>query len=121
MDNSWIGLDADLVNEATGQTYPADVSVEYYHGYDDGNWTEGSQKAGSDIPGVPPGRYHLQLAPDADPALAKMPFHVTLKRGGVFWSNFFLCLLAIWAWPLWAKFRNFSFEARRWSESDFTS
>ncbi|MFD0892660.1 DUF4178 domain-containing protein [Luteolibacter ambystomatis] len=121
VDNSWIGLDADLVNETTGQTYPADISVEYYHGYDDGNWTEGSQKAGSDIPGVPPGRYHLQLAPDADPALAKMPFHITLKRGGIFWSNFFLCLIAIWIWPLWAKIRNFSFEARRWSESDFTS
>lgn len=120
VDNAWIGMDAELVNEQTGAVYPAEVVVEYYHGYDDGYWTEGSNKESTDLPAVPPGRYHLALTPEADPTITRLPFQVRIQHGGVFWSNFFLCLLAIGAWPVWAFIRYHRFESKRWSESDFS-
>lgn len=118
VDNSWIGMDAELVNEKTGQIHPAVVTVEYYHGYDDGHWTEGSNRSSTSLPSVPPGRYHLALTPEADPSISTMPFRVRVSHGGLFWSNFFICLLALGAWPAWVWFRHHGFESRRWSESD---
>jgi len=120
VDNAWLGMDASLIEETTGKTYPAEVTVEYYHGYDEGTWTEGSQKASTDLPGVPAGRYHLELLPETDLSVTQLPFSVTLLHGGVFWSNFLLCLLAIAIWPAWAFFRYHRFESQRWSQSDFS-
>jgi len=120
VDNAWLALDADLVNDTTGQTYPAEISVEYYHGYDDGDWSEGKQDADADLPAVPPGRYHLSIRPEADPSITRMPFHVSLQRGGLFWSNFFLCVLGILIGPVWIYVRHRMFEAKRWSQSDYT-
>jgi hypothetical protein len=120
VDNAWFGLDADLVDETTGRSYPAPVTVQYYHGYDDGPWTEGKQNAATDLPAVPPGRYHLAFTPEADAKIQSLPFQIRIERGGVFWSNFLFCLLAIAAWPVWAGFRHQAFEAKRWSQSDFS-
>jgi ribosomal protein S27AE len=120
VNNAWLGLDADLVNETTGQIYPAPITVQYYHGYDDGPWKEGKQDAATDLPAVPPGRYHLALTPEADPSIKSLPFQIRIERGGVFWSNFFLCLFGIAIWPVWAFFRHHSFEAKRWSQSDYS-
>lgn len=120
VDNQWLGLNAELIDEKTGQRYPADVLVQYYHGYDDGAWSEGSQHAKKDVPAVPPGRYHLAITPETDASIPKADFHIKLKHGGVFWSNFILCTLAIWIWPIWTKLRSGMFEAKRWQQSDFT-
>jgi hypothetical protein len=120
VNNAWLGLNANLVNETTGQTYPAPVTVQYYHGYDDGPWKEGKQDAATDLPAVPPGRYHLALTPEADPSIKSLPFQIRIERGGVFWSNFFLCLFGIAIWPAWAFFRHHAFEAKRWSQSDYS-
>lgn len=120
VNNSWLGLDATLVNETTGQQFPAEVVVEYYHGNDGGSWTEGRQHDDTDVPAVPPGRYHLELEPSADASIAEMPFKVKVQRGGVFFSNFILALLGLAAYPLWVFWRRLSFEAKRWSQSDFS-
>ena len=45
MDNSWLGFDLELIDQKTGARYSAPLTVEYYHGYDDGNWSEGGQSA----------------------------------------------------------------------------
>lgn len=45
VDNSWAGLEAEVL-DAEGETvFAFERGVEYYHGYDDGHWTEGSQTA----------------------------------------------------------------------------
>lgn len=120
VDNNWIGFDATLVNETTGQQYPAEVVVEYYHGYDGGAWSEGSQRKSTDLPAVPPGRYHLELEPEGDPVIAEMPFTVKVQRGGVFISNFILVLIGLVAYPISVFWRRISFETARWQQSDFT-
>jgi hypothetical protein len=121
VNNQWIGFDLRLVNAKTEETYPASISVEYYHGYEDGSsWAEGSQSDDTKIPAVPPGEYYLTIDADADPPIAELPYNVTVKRGGLFWSNFWLGLVALLIWPVRVWFRKIGFESARWAESDFT-
>lgn len=120
VDNNWLGFDVTLVNETTGQQFPAEVVVEYYHGYDGGAWSEGRRDGHTDVPAVPPGRYHLELEPQGDPAITQMPFTVRVQRGGIFVSNFFLVLLGLAAYPVWVAWRRVAFETERWQQSDFT-
>ncbi len=120
VNNNWLGFDAELVNETTGERFGTEVTVEQYSGYDDGYWHEGSDTSREPIPAVPPGRYHVELSPEADPSIAQMPFDLSIERGGVFWSNLVLALIAVGLWPLWAGFRYFTYEGKRWQQSDFT-
>ncbi|MCM8536195.1 MAG: DUF4178 domain-containing protein [Lentisphaeraceae bacterium] len=44
VDNSWVYLDMALVNERDEADLEFSTNLSYYHGYDDGSWSEGSQK-----------------------------------------------------------------------------
>ena len=121
VDNQWLGLDLTLVNAKTEQTHPASLTVEYYHGVSEGeSWDEGSRSEETKIPAIPPGEYFLTIDAGADPQLAEIAYRVTVQRGGLFWSNFWLGLLALLVWPIAVWFRGISFESARWAESDFT-
>ncbi len=120
VDNSWLGFDLELIEQTTGTRYSAPLMVQYYHGYDDGNWSEGSQSATATIPGVPPGTYTIALDAEADPRITTMPFSISVKSGQTYWSNFFIGALALLAYPLYTGIRNFSFEASRWKDSDYS-
>jgi hypothetical protein len=121
VDNAWLGLDLDLINQTTGEHFPTDLTVEYYHGYDsDGSWTEGSQTAHASVPGVPPGTYTLAMEAEADPSIMKMPYTVKVQGGQTYWSNFFLCGFALLVWPIYNRMRAFAFEVKRWSASDYS-
>lgn len=119
VDNSWLDLDIDLVNAKTNQAYPAPMEISYYHGYDDGAWSEGSQVAKASISGVPPGEYFLSVSPDADPSINQMEFNVRARRGGVFFSNLLMSLCLVSIYPLYLFWRSRAFEGARWAESDF--
>ncbi|HZM90476.1 MAG TPA: DUF4178 domain-containing protein, partial [Blastocatellia bacterium] len=44
VDNSWLYVEGDLIDDATGEVQSFSMPVEYYHGVDDGeSWSEGSQ------------------------------------------------------------------------------
>jgi hypothetical protein len=120
VDNSWLDLDMDLVNAKTNVTYPAEMEISYYHGYDDGNWSEGSQGSSASIAGVPPGEYFLSVEPDADPGISNMPFTVKVQRGGIFTSNFLMSLFVVAFYPLYLLGRKYAFERARWAESDYS-
>jgi predicted RNA-binding Zn-ribbon protein involved in translation (DUF1610 family) len=117
--NSWIELDFGLLNEATNERFEKDLEIEYYFGTDsDGSWSEGSQSGSATVSGIPPGKYRLIIEPEADPKITEMPFTMRVRHGGVFWSNFWLMLCLLLAYPIYLFFRASSFERRRWSESD---
>ncbi len=119
VDNNWLDLDMELVDAKTNVTYPAEMEISYYHGYDDGEWSEGGRNATASIASVPPGEYFLSVEPDADPAIKMMPFTVKVQRGGVFASNFLLSLGIVLLYPLYLLFRKYTFERARWAESDY--
>ncbi len=121
VNNQWLGLDLTLVNAQTEQTYPAAITIEYYQGMSEGSsWSEGSRSKETKIPAIPPGEYFLTIDAEADPLLAAIEYHVEIRRGGLFWSNFWLGLLVLLAWPASVWYRARSFETARWAESDFT-
>jgi hypothetical protein len=121
LDNNWLEFDLELVNANTRQVYPASMEIEHYHGFDeDGAWSEGSGNNSVAISAVPPGEYYLTIEPSSDPSTTRMPYHVALSSGGVFWSNYFFGLLLILAYPIYLLLRRSGFENLRWAESDYS-
>lgn len=123
LNNNWLDIDIELINDVTGEQYEAVKSLEFYSGYDDGAWTEGSQNESVIISSVPEGRYHLNITPDwgtqsnewADPSFTLNVIHdVGLP------SNFLWVLLIICIFPAIQYYRERNFETRRWMESDYS-
>jgi hypothetical protein len=120
--NSWLELDIDLVNADTHQVVATfEQGIEFYSGSDsDGPWSEGSNVEHKLIPAIPPGQYYLTIDASADPALRQIPFHVAVVRDVAVWSNFWFALGLIVFFPLYCAIRGYSFENKRWADSDFS-
>src|SRR4030095_13860506 len=57
VDNSWLEMEAFLVDDATGTELSTDELFEFYHGYEDGeSWSEGDPVGRAYISSVPAGR-----------------------------------------------------------------
>lgn len=124
VNNSWVGVQGDLVNQDTLEVSSFYQEISYYHGRDsEGSWTEGGTSETEYLSSVEPGRYVLRTtaAFPAGPAPAGRSFQVKLTsdtpRGT--WFCFALGLLLIG--PLFAHFRSASFESARWAESNLTN
>jgi hypothetical protein len=133
IDNSWLYVEADLIDEKTGEVEGFDVALEYYHGYEDGeSWTEGSRTRVVHLGAHPAGQYLLRLEtqhPDKasttlgalglDSSPAPPPALQITMRQGVFRSMYLVIALGmLMAIPLLIGVSWFLFEKRRWSESD---
>jgi len=119
LSNSWLGVQGDLVNEATGETISFYEEVSYYAGSDsDGSWSEGDRKEEEFLSAVDPGRYVLRTTAMFDGPSQGRRYRVTLvsdtPRGSWFCCSFILLFIA----PLLAFFRSSSFESARWAESN---
>ena len=120
VQNSWVYLEGDLINEETGlvQSFPIDIS--YYHGVEDGeSWTEGGQKDSAVTSSLPGGKYVLRL--EGQWEKWQLPATVSIKVVQNVTSGFNLLLLLgmISILPILMAVYHISFEKRRWSESMF--
>jgi hypothetical protein len=62
VQNNWIEVQSNLVNDDSGETEEFEQGIEYYSGYDsDGRWSEGSQISSFILSSVPSGKYHLNI------------------------------------------------------------
>ena len=128
VNNSWMELEADLIEERTGDARAFELGAEYYTGkyYEDGtwwSWTEGKQVSEILLSSVPDGLYHLNLrahGPVAQANSAPVQYWVVVTRDVVMWSNFFLALALLSLIPALVWWRSRSFETARWSTSDFS-
>lgn len=122
LDNQWMEVDFQLVNEQTDQSYAFRNAMEYYSGYDGGeSWSEGSNNTDTVIPMVPGGEYTLVADVDSSAtALGQdMAWTVRVRRDVALWSNFWTALALATLIPLYLTFRYFGFEKKRWSQSDY--
>jgi len=120
LENNWAYFSLALINEQTGTAYDFGREVSYYHGYDDGAWSEGSRTDRATIPTVPSGQYYLRVQPElGSDGERPMNFLLTVQRDmpGVAFFAIALGLLAVP--PLFAAFRHHAFEQMRWRESDY--
>ncbi len=121
VNNSWLGFDFELVNQQSGERFPASLTVEFYYGTDsDGSWTEGSQTGSASVPGVSAGTYTLAMSAEADPSITQLPFNISVRSGKTYSSNFIISILLVLIWPIIMRLRAFGFEVKRWSNSDFS-
>jgi hypothetical protein len=121
VENAWLELGIDLIDQDTQQIAASfERGVEYYHGWDDGAWHEGSQTTRHVVPAVKPGRYHLLIDALADPQITELPFRVIVVRDVVLWSNFWIAFALLLAYPIVRLVRAQMFEHARWLESDYS-
>jgi hypothetical protein len=112
--NSWLGVDAALINEDDGTAYEFGVEAAYYAGYEDGeSWSEGSQSSSVTVPEVRAGRYVLRIEPSWQVMPLAMPYRVVLRHGVSRPGYGVLLVLVMGIFPLitWVRLR--SFEQRR--------
>jgi hypothetical protein len=127
LQNDWTWFAFALINENTGDAYNFSKEVSYYYGSDsDGPWTEGSRSATAKMPNVPPGRYFLRVEPEGDednvsPFRSTMPvqYRLRVRRDVPGFGWFVLVFLLLLVPPIFRSIRWFSFENRRWAESDY--
>jgi hypothetical protein len=120
LDNHWVEVTASLVDEQTGRGYEFTRSVEYYHGYEDGeNWHEGDHTVSALLSHVPAGRYHFNLYPSLDQGLSGVSLTLNVEQNTPLWTNFWLALLGLGIVPILLGWRHIAFEHERWANSDF--
>ena len=121
LSNDWMELGLSLVNEETNEAYDALQAIEYYSGYDGGDyWSEGGQVAETSFSAIPAGNYRLLIDPSPG-QLGQNGLDVSLeiKRNVAVWSNFWMIFLLIIAFPVYAFFYRWYFENKRWENSDY--
>jgi len=121
VDNSWVYLEGDLINDETGvvQSFPIDIS--YYQGVEDGeSWTEGSHDDAAYTSAMPAGRYILRLEAQWDRWQQPQTVTVNIEQNVTHGFNFLLALIVLSIIPVLMIIYHISFERRRWSESMFT-
>ncbi len=120
VDNSAVDMDIDLINEQNQEVESASIPVSYYHGVEGGeSWSEGGKSNDATFSSLPAGKYTLRV--DGTLEAAKSPVVVDLKveqnvtRG----VNFICALLLLLIFPVLGLLKKFSFESRRWADSEF--
>lgn len=123
VDNSWVFVEGDLINEDSGLVQSFDMPLEYYHGVDGGeSWSEGNRDAGTYLSALPEGSYTLRLEVQRDPNMAKQvaTLKVRIDQGVPRLLYWFLAFLAVSIIPLCVLGYHMIFDMRRWSDSDFS-
>ena len=122
IDNSWVELDADLVNEQTSVVESVPINIEYYHGSDsDGAWTEGNKEQDATMSSIAGGKYTLRIAGSWGNWNQPLPLRVKVEQNIVRGVNFCCAFVVLLIIPLLAIFRKITFESKKWSESMFSN
>jgi hypothetical protein len=122
VDNTWVYLEGDLINDDTGLVQSFPLEVEYYHGTEDGeNWSEGSNTGDDTLSSLPAGKYTLRLEGQWEKWQEPMPVNITVEQGTTRGVNFILAVIVLSIIPVFVIIWHIIFESRRWSESMFGS
>lgn len=120
VQNTWVYLEGDLINDETGvvQSFPIDIS--YYAGVEDGEaWTEGGQTDSAYTSSMPAGRYVLRLEGQWEKWQEPATVTVKIEQNVTHGFNLLAALIVLSIVPVIMGFYHISFERRRWSESMF--
>jgi hypothetical protein len=122
VNNSFVELDVDLVNEQSQEVESVAIPIEYYTGTDsDGAWTEGSQSQDATVSSLPGGKYTLRVEGTWQNSTEAMPVGVRVEQNVVRGVNFICALIVLAIVPIVGIFRKIFFESARWKDSMFGS
>ncbi|MEK6324210.1 MAG: DUF4178 domain-containing protein [Acidobacteriota bacterium] len=121
VDNTWLYVEGDLINQETGDVQAFSMPVEYYHGVDSGeSWSEGSQSPNVHLSALSAGQYVLRLEAQWERWQQPAMISVRIDQGVPRVLHLFLAMLFISLIPLMVVVYQFSFEKRRWADSDYS-
>ncbi len=120
LNNDWLGVQGDLVNDATGEVRSFYGELSYYSGRDsDGAWTEGDRSDSFLVATVEPGRYVLRTTASFGLGAGARNYRVALVSDPSPSVTLLLVFLALVLLPaVFSLFGAGSFETRRWQESN---
>jgi len=122
VQNTWVYLEGDLINDETGvvQSFPIDIS--YYSGVEDGDsWSEGGQTDSAYTSSMPAGRYVLRLEGQWERWQEPTTVTVAIQQNVTHGFNLLIALVVISIGPILMGIYHIGFERRRWSESMFST
>lgn len=120
VNNSWAYATIDLIHDATGEFRSFAREISYYHGVESGEaWTEGSQTLSEVLRAGRSGRHLLRLEVQSERPLVSLPLRVTVEQDVFPSGNFGWAMLLLLIPSALLGFYQWSFERRRWSESDY--
>ena len=120
VQNSWVYLEGDLINDETGvvQSFPIDIS--YYQGVEDGEaWSEGGQTDSAYTSSMPAGRYVLRLEGQWEKWQSPAMVTIRIEQNVAHGVNLLVALIVLSVGPVLMLIYHIGFERRRWSESMF--
>ncbi len=121
VDNTWLYIDGDFIDEASGLVQTFSLPVEYYHGVDsDGSWSEGSQESGTHLSALPPSKYTMRMEVQWDNWQTPASVTVRVEQGVPRMLYLLLAMLALSIVPLFVIVLHFRFGKRRWEDSDYS-
>jgi len=121
VQNTWVYLEGDLINDETGvvQSFPIDIS--YYQGVEDGeSWSEGGQSDSAYTSAMPAGRYVLRVEGQWERWQQPATIAIRIEQNVTHGFNLLIALIVLSIGPILMGIYHISFERRRWSESMFT-
>jgi len=120
VDNSWLYVEGDLINEETGLVQAFNLPIEYYHGVEGGEaWSEGGQQSTIHLSSLPAGRYTLRIAAQWQHWQQPATVAIRIQQGYPRALHIVLLVIALSIIPVIVLFRHLNFERRRWQESMF--
>ena len=120
VDNNWLYVAGDLINEETGMVQQFDLPIEYYYGVDGGeSWSEGGRDETAYLSALPAGTYTMRLEAQWENWPQTPQLTVRVQQGVPRLLNVLLVLLALSAIPLLIAILHAGFEKRRWGDSEY--
>ena len=120
VQNTWVYLEGDLINDETGVVQSFPIEISYYQGVEDGeSWTEGGQKDSAYTSAMPGGRYVLRLEGQWEKWQQPAAVAIKIEQNVTHGINLLLALIVLSIGPIVMGIYHIGFERRRWSESMF--
>lgn len=120
VQNTWVYLEGDLINDETGVVQSFPIEISYYAGVEDGeSWTEGGQSDSATTSSMPAGRYILRLEGQWEKWQQPTTVSIKIEQNVTHGLNLLIGLIVLSIGPIIMIIYHISFERRRWSESMF--
>ncbi|HSO74257.1 MAG TPA: DUF4178 domain-containing protein [Blastocatellia bacterium] len=121
VNQTWLEVQGDLINQATNEAQGFSTLVEYYHGVDGGeSWSEGGPSRTVYLSALPEGSYVLGLEARWEKWQEPAALTVKVEQGSPRVLHMILTMVLLSIIPLFVLLRHWSFEKRRWEDSNYS-
>jgi hypothetical protein len=121
LQNNWLYVGVDLVDETAGRMTSVEMPLEYYSGVDGGErWSEGKHTRTMFLSAPKKGPHVLRVEAHWEAGKTPPSLNIRIREGVFRGLHLVLALIAISIFPLFAIIRQIAFESRRWQDSSYS-